>query len=45
MNIFVTASNALYKNDKSLSANLALKYGKFDKAVAYDCDSQIDDEF
>ena len=41
MNVFVTASNALYRDVCNYNAYCAKRYGEFDKVVVYDVDSQI----
>ncbi len=45
MNIFLTASNERYYKTRDLSIKCALKYGKFHKAIAYDIDADIDEDF
>jgi hypothetical protein len=45
MNIFVTASNEAYSSAKKISVSFAYHFGKFDKCIAYDIDTMIDDDF
>jgi hypothetical protein len=45
MNIFVTASNEAYSLAKKISISSAHHLGRFDKCVAYDIDTMIDDDF
>lgn len=43
--VFVTASNAKYRDVCKYNAYCALHYGKFDKVVVYDVDTQIDESY
>lgn len=43
MNIYITASNSLYKEVCNYNVYCAKRYGKFDKVIAYDTETMIDD--
>ena len=45
MNVFVTASNSLYRNVCNYNAYCAKRHGKFDKVVVYDVETQIDTDY
>lgn len=45
MNVFITASNKSYKDVRDYCVYTAKHYGKFDKVVAYDIDTMIDDNY
>lgn len=42
MNVYVTASNLLYRDVCNYNVYCAKHYGKFDKVVVYDIDTEID---
>ena len=43
--VFVTASNSLYRDVCLYNAYCAKRYGKFDKVIVYDVDTQISKEY
>lgn len=45
MNIFITASNELYRDVCNYNCYCAKRYGEFDKVVVYDVDKEIDETY
>lgn len=45
MNVFVTASNSLYRDVCNYNVYCAKHYGKFDKVVVYDVDTDVDETY